>query len=417
MGNYHKTVSVSAETLDAIGRSIPSRPIFPSLRGLDMQLQFSSYFQLLCHRNLSLVRIQVGWCSDRVVQPILSELLPSGPQLESLEISSPHENLDVAASDQATLIISTQKLRHLLTHIPLSLSTLAQSTSLRTLESISLHASLMTDSHSTVASTGPFHFPALLELRLRGHPTVLSRALRLASMPILTRLELALPEAPAADESTSILPNISAYGVNQLAAVICRFSSLEELKVYIDPSPPLSHVLTPSQLLAGEALRPLTALQNLTVLDMPTVSVDLHPEDVASMARSWPRLRELRIGGSCIRPGRRPFPTSICTEDLYPFAQHCPSLSKLAITVAASVKRAGSRSLVTGDEELVPHGSLRILHLMGSTVHSAWECTRIATFVVTVFPNALERTYVGGADTTFKVRAIMHEQVVLAETM
>ncbi|GJE95649.1 hypothetical protein PsYK624_118350 [Phanerochaete sordida] len=86
-------------------------------------------------------------------------------------------------------------------------------------------------------------------------------------------------------------------------------------------------------------LAPLLSLHDLETLEMRGVPVLLSSDDAATVARSWPKLRYLRICDKVRfeEPLRRRL---LQADDLLPFARHCPKLETLGLPleiVATSV--------------------------------------------------------------------------------
>ncbi|KAJ6623296.1 hypothetical protein B0H10DRAFT_1786661 [Mycena sp. CBHHK59/15] len=83
----------------------------------------------------------------------------------------------------------------------------------------------------------------------------------------------------------------------------------------------------------GHHLRPLFCFSNLTDVSLaPPVGFDLDDVTVSDMARAWPHIQWLILGaGSYAHVASR-----VTLQGLYAFAQHCPELHFLQISLDAS---------------------------------------------------------------------------------
>ncbi|GJE85171.1 myo-inositol-1-phosphate synthases-like protein [Phanerochaete sordida] len=144
-------------------------------------------------------------------------------------------------------------------------------------------------------------------------------------IPRLLALHLALFASP--------LP-ADACTVQELFESIALIYTLESLSV----SAATAHAaFNRSQETVGlDALVPLFRLRRLLKLELACLDVSLGPADVEEVAKGLPRIERLSLGTmpwSPLERARRPSRPLIFAQDLLPFAVHCPSLSRLGISI------------------------------------------------------------------------------------
>ncbi|TRM66506.1 hypothetical protein BD626DRAFT_159505 [Schizophyllum amplum] len=125
-------------------------------------------------------------------------------------------------------------------------------------------------------------------------------------------------------------------------------------------------------------LEPLLAFGNLTeVCIRVAYPPDPTDADLRALASAWPRLRWLDLSSSC---DWAPYPRPRATLwGLVPFAEHCPSLVRLALLVDACVPRRYSGKPGRG----AACGALTELHVGASPIAGA---TLVAAFLSDIFP-------------------------------
>ncbi|KAL1713114.1 hypothetical protein EV715DRAFT_212331 [Schizophyllum commune] len=124
-------------------------------------------------------------------------------------------------------------------------------------------------------------------------------------------------------------------------------------------------------------IRSLLSFVNLTDVHIHFYGVHLKDADVDLIARSWPRLRRLRLYAIRWNTQERP----ACTlNSLLSFAQHCPLLEELQFIVDAT-------TIVVPSPASIPfpraHDKLRALNLMHSPIASSED---VASFLTRFFP-------------------------------
>jgi hypothetical protein len=181
----------------------------------------------------------------------------------------------------------------------------------------------------------------------------------------LERLEIELIDDPS--------PESAAEQLYSALAARCSHITLQTLG--IPTGRRLQDDTDVSFTITGDVLRHLFCFKNMVSVSLgQPFRFNLHDGDIFDLASSWPRLEVLVLKGSCA-------PSRVTLRALYAFAQHCPALSYLEITLDATVP-AGLES--DGSEGRTCQTSLTKIHFEYSSIASA---PPVAAFLSATFPN------------------------------
>ncbi|KAJ7676610.1 hypothetical protein DFH06DRAFT_976275, partial [Mycena polygramma] len=140
----------------------------------------------------------------------------------------------------------------------------------------------------------------------------------------------------------------------------------------------------------GTSLRHLFCFKNLVDVTLGH-PFDLRDREIVDLASSWPYIKFLTFSGAG-HYNEAPLRLGVTLLGLYAFAQHCPNLCCLAISVDAT-GTAGLES--NGSEEPACQTALTALDLQGSSIATA---APVAAFILATFPNVenIEFRYADG---------------------
>ncbi|KAJ7664059.1 hypothetical protein B0H17DRAFT_304113 [Mycena rosella] len=162
-------------------------------------------------------------------------------------------------------------------------------------------------------------------------------------------------------------------------ALHCAHPHLQEIIVgtsYDDVTPPGADEID-TYSVGRDMIEPLFPFANLvTVSLIHPVGFDLDDATILKMARSWPRLQSLFLTA-------RPFhhmPSRVTLEGVYAFAEHCPRLRTLGITVDAT---SVPKIRIDKEQPRVTQLTLATLHVALSLIGNAG---RVAVFLSAIFP-------------------------------
>ncbi|KAL1674941.1 hypothetical protein EV122DRAFT_281580 [Schizophyllum commune] len=149
----------------------------------------------------------------------------------------------------------------------------------------------------------------------------------------------------------------------------CSTDSLDRLELSL-PS-------TQDEPMAFQDIQSLLSFTNLVYVGLLYASYGLKDDDIASLARSWPRLRQLTLRHSSGRSNEIP----TCTLDsILAFAQHCPDLETLVMAVDATAVIMPNRADIVFRRA---HTSLRTFEVLHSPIVAPVE---VASFLTRFFP-------------------------------
>ncbi|KAF8206107.1 hypothetical protein K438DRAFT_1756828 [Mycena galopus ATCC 62051] len=127
----------------------------------------------------------------------------------------------------------------------------------------------------------------------------------------------------------------------------------------------------------GEALHHLFAFTALVkVILITPVGFDLDDTTIGDLARAWPQIEELCL---CASPHRHVY-SRVTLEGIYAFAEHCPELEELSITLDASII---PQLTVDGGRQRASQEALRRLDVGLSPVSDG---RAVGKFLSSVFP-------------------------------
>ncbi|KAJ7222728.1 hypothetical protein B0H12DRAFT_1269419 [Mycena haematopus] len=156
-----------------------------------------------------------------------------------------------------------------------------------------------------------------------------------AATEVLARLH-----ASPIDSLTIQFPkDTSATAVKELydsVAARCNEAFLKSLAITLTPTGTTDTAADPEQIalyaVLGAHLLPLFTLTTLTSVTLAgPVGLDLDDTAAADIARAWPQLTSLDLGGSAFQP----VPPRTTLRALFAFARHCPHLLRLSLPINA----------------------------------------------------------------------------------
>ncbi|GJE91572.1 hypothetical protein PsYK624_077220 [Phanerochaete sordida] len=400
------SVHATRTCFEALRAHFNGGSIFSSLQELSTSDLFEPWLDLLIHRRLTSFHFENE--NPEVLPKVLTKLAPCVPDLRILNTTLWGSGDREEAQAHEALLALCVNLTSLRTNCPISLSTLhglAPASHLKTL----LLTSSVLPSHSSPELPQQYMLFERLEcLQLSSSAEDLTYFLHIVSLPAIRRIELS-PVINDPEAEFAVLA-ISIPHTRLLLNALAKHSSLEEIYIYLCPS------IESSDILSGDALLVLARLRSITCLSIPIRRVCLRPDHIVAMAAAWPRLQSLALGAwdPRILSADTNFHPSICIEDLYPLAQHCPDLRTLAVSIAGDIA-----PLVpfTNDESTAVHWSLQELRLQESCLQSGVECTRVANFLSAVFPGARNKFLMNDRHCRSEISAVLAQDAALADTI
>ncbi|KAL1698524.1 hypothetical protein EV121DRAFT_297085 [Schizophyllum commune] len=140
----------------------------------------------------------------------------------------------------------------------------------------------------------------------------------------------------------------------------------------------LSCPLTQDEPVAVHDIQFLLSFTNLVYVGLFYASYGLKDDDIAHLARSWPRLRQLTLRHSSGRSNESP----TCTlNSILAFAQHCPDLETLVMAVDATAVIMPNNADIAFRRA---HTCLRTFEVLHSPIVAPVE---VASFLTRFFPS------------------------------
>lgn len=377
--------------------------IFPKLRALTCWGYFVPHVDLFMHAGVSTCHLVA--CTDSSIATALFKLEPYISRLAELKLR-PRDVQDTAGltSAQNALLARCDRLSSLSTNIPLSSNMLVHIATLLPLQHLRLH-SLSDACLGSSPGCKDLPFPKLRTLQLFVPFYHGITILQTAALPFIEDISVGLDQVPLRGTKQPTNDCDTAT----LLETLSKFSTLKTLRITLDP------LLMTSDVLPGSSLLPLTQSTNLTILTIARLHIDIHASHIRRMATGWPNLQQLVLAPDRLYDlSDWSFQPSICVEDLYPLARHCPYLQRLVIAVTDDL--CPSMPLVY-DETTTVHCRLQDLSLSGSPLKSSRAQMRVANFVLAVFPCALQNFDALDPEGLFEVHELFSRDTVLADTV
>ncbi|GJE91573.1 hypothetical protein PsYK624_077230 [Phanerochaete sordida] len=400
--------SEGAQTyLTALRARFEEGPVFPNLQELLMSDFFAPWMGLFLHRGL--ISFHISDCNYTDLPQVLVSLAPCAPCLRTVSTELWGPSGDSAVSNaHESLLVHCANLTSFRTNCSVTPSTLLVLSTASHLKTLYLYSPLLLSLLSPHPSWKPMSFTSLECLQLSSSTQCLTHLLLVASFPAIRSIQLDLNvDLP---ETEIAWPSISLPQIHIMMNALARFSSLEEISIQLSPS------VQSSDALSGDTLLALLPLQNLTNVFICIRRICLRSDHIAKMAAAWPKLQSLLLGPQDPwTDGRSPqTPTSICIEDLYPFAQGCPSLRTLAVTISGNM--APLIPFICDDTTVV-QWSLQELRLQESFLQPGWECVRVANFLSAVFPRAYNQFSMHSRGRRDEIHAVLAEDAALTDAI
>ncbi|KAJ7457000.1 hypothetical protein FB451DRAFT_1510406 [Mycena latifolia] len=367
---------LSAQVLETLGSCTPREHLFPHLETIawaPAQLQLFPYLQLFLGPKIIGINVHFpDSISALSLLPVLSIKYPAltVATLRSVAVSHEDDELQLLEGYDSRLQSMSLFVRGL-THIraldvdgidQAAFEHLGHLTTLRTLNIGELQ-------RPTTLHHLPF--PALVRLHFRDASFhVASAYIGTLSACKLELLEIDVT-APATAVQTSNLYAALPTHCAPAALILLTVNNAQwyegRLPLGADPA----HYAVPSA-----ALRPLFCFSELKMANLQSpAGFDLDDATVWALARSWPRLRLLSLKADTAAAH---CPPRVTLDALRAFAQHCPSLESLALTLTAVAVPP-----LDPEVPLPPQTSLRILEVGASPIAAA---PPVAGFLATLFP-------------------------------
>ncbi|KAJ7495543.1 hypothetical protein FB451DRAFT_1121995 [Mycena latifolia] len=362
---------VSTEAFEAISLSCPGDHMFPNLQTLVLDLtpmtyesQSATSIDFLISPQLKEIRLDFG-TGFRLLSQIVPTMAVKCPSLTHVTISMQD---DYGESELQSVSGFVRDLAHVedltVPNLdPAAFEHLGRLSSLSALRLENPKMCRMTQLPA-IASTPPRHMYSSLTVLQFGATTVerMTEFIEVISNAPLEELEAeSLYDAATNDVIGRLYSALAAHcSHNSLQRILIEGESLPEWAV-------------PDQFrISGAILRTLFCFVNMVSVSLEQpFGFDLDDADIFDMARTWPRLEFLALAAY---PALKP---RVTIQGLYAFAQQCPNLDYLEITVDGTVvvpaPPAGS----------VSQHSLRVLNVSGSLINSP---NAVATFLSTIFP-------------------------------
>ncbi|KAJ7141660.1 hypothetical protein C8R43DRAFT_928315 [Mycena crocata] len=175
-------------------------------------------------------------------------------------------------------------------------------------------------SATSIASLAPLLEPSLPPVQ--GVTPAFTVPTSLNGLP-LTYLILVFSDPPTASAAASFLTTLVATGCHTILTSL-------ELSAYN------SHMPTDSRPMSSEELRPLFCFVNLVTVRLELTGCDLDDATVLDMARAWGRIKDLRLMASSYEWPAEPMRPRTTLNCLRSFAEYCPHLAYLEMSIDAS---------------------------------------------------------------------------------
>ncbi|KAJ6587538.1 hypothetical protein DFH09DRAFT_1274464 [Mycena vulgaris] len=358
--------------------------IFPNLVGLSFHADVPVYLRPSFNYIHTLLSPRIEWIDldCKADLGLLSRIVPiltaQGPYLTRLSISG-----TVAYSESELRIFSTF-VRSLVRVADLAVENLDHRTfqylgRLPTLRVLNLENPRVPRMlHTPIDDSASHEMYSSLETLQFGR-TTLDRITAFVDMmsnsPLETIVAESLQEEPTGD---AVRQFYSALAAN------CSLHSLQTISIIV-PESYLDDDDSDEYRINGATLRIIFRFVNIThvFLEQP-FGFDLDDTDIFDMACSWPRIEWLALRGT-----RRLIPRA-SLQGLYAFAQHCPNLRGLKISVDATgvPERHPTNIMVT-------HSRLTGLELSSAPIRTP---STVAAFISAIFPRAAVYGYWDVAD-------------------
>jgi hypothetical protein len=348
-----------------------------------------------------------GWSNDAVAAEYLENVARIAA-LQRLDLRGMALGSD--GINRALISMKSLRILSLTTGKSLTVNTLAAITAFPSLNELEIHAGHI-DAHE-LADSITIHdttlFPALKMLHIRAQAPLVEFLLQKIPCDSLKRLVVEA-EQPAQPPSSwgSVISLIPAKTTNSLRELTIEHhtDSAAETDSNSENTPPQSDLLEPRSQFTIATIRSLAKLPHLRrfVLDT-TVVPDLCDADIEEMAKWWPLLEHLYLGGllsgvDCLGRQRKSRASLGCLEGL---ARLCPRLETLVVNLDISSD---------GDVQLVevPRPSPHPLRCLNIGSISAPEPHRLSQYLQRVFPCVIDVDGVAAFEEEWrKVQSMLH---------
>ncbi|KAJ7452672.1 hypothetical protein B0H11DRAFT_2072541 [Mycena galericulata] len=357
-----------SDVLDAFGPCLPTQYIFPNLGKLwwnDPPFKHLSFFLTPRLTNISLGSVNTDLS-------VISNYILQCPGLKTVyltvEVGGDYNPAARSIWPFSSIVCSLMHIEDL--HVPE-----VDSTAMEHLSQLPHLKTLGFSYQGTLEKPRPFEqsvrFPALIRLSV----PLVAVATTLLKFFWETPLETLIMHGTERNPMTKT----AAWDFYSTLAAHCSHTSL--LQILNGGQTQLPGAPTPEQIAAysvgGDILHPLFSFPNLHKVELRhPVGFDLDDATILDMARSWPHITSLSLVASTTRH----MLSRVTLEGLSAFAQHCPRLYELTITLDATL---APRTLPS-DETRTNQLCLKCLNLGYSPVGDPGP---VAEFLFLIFPN------------------------------